>query len=205
MEPWDAHGPDWKAGPERSDACLMESIRAGDPQALQALMDRHWGALLRYAHRMLGSMDEAEDVAQHVFVSVWEHRERWIAGGTVRAYVFRIARNEALGRSRRNDVRRLSESEVRRRVPRVRTPLEETAFSEVQASFERTLEQLPPRRREAFSLVRLQGLSLREASEVMGVTIRTVTNHVYMAAQELSAALGPFLSTTVGGSHPGER
>ncbi len=178
---------------ERSHEALMVALRDGQVEALQKLMDRFWDGLLAYSLRMLGRPDEAEDVAQEVFVAVWEHRTRWTPDGSVQAYLYRIARNLVLRRSRHTEVRVRTESEVRRRVPRVMTPMEEASYAECRAALERALAALPTRRREAFSLVRLQGLSLGEAAEVMGVSRRTITNHVYMAVKELEVELRPFL------------
>lgn len=189
------HSPEGRdADPSSSDARTMEAIRAGDPDALQTLMDRHWRGLVRYAARMLGSTDAGEDVAQEVFVRVWEHRSRWTSSGSVQGYLYRIARNLVLQRSRHQEVRERTEPEVRRRAGEVTTPVENAVHDELRCAFEEALEELPERRREAFLLVRMRGLSLREAGEAMGVTRRTVANHVYLAAGDLEAALRPFLS-----------
>lgn len=176
------------------DGRLMESIRAGEAEALQLLMDRHWRGVVGYAARMLGSADPAEDVAQEVFVHVWEHRTRWTSGGSVQAYLYRIARNLVLQRFRHRDVRERTEGEIRRRTRMVTTPFQEAVRGELRAAFEEAVAGLPERRREAFLLVRMQGLSLRRAGEVMEVSRRTVANHVYLATCDLEAALRPFLS-----------
>lgn len=176
-----------------SDETVMRSIRAGDPEALQRLMDRHWGGLHRYAERMLECPATAEDVAQEVFVRVWNHRGRWTPGGSVSAYLYRIARNQVLQRSRHRDVRERTAPEIRQRAQKVVTPLETAVHGELRQAFEEAVAELPERRREAFVLVRMRGLSLREAAEAMGVTRRTVANHVYLAATDLEAALRPFL------------
>lgn len=183
-----------EAGARPTDPRLMRSISSGDPDALQALMDRHWGGLVRYAERMLRCPDAAEDVAQEVFVRVWEHRSRWTPGGSVQGYLYRIARNLVLQRSRHLEVRDRTEPEVRRRAGTVTTPVEDAVHGELRAAFREALDDLPERRREAFLLVRMRGLSLREAGEVMGLTRRTVANHVYLAAGDLETALRPFLS-----------
>ena len=188
---WEAAGT--IVGQEACDEELMVYIREGEVEALQMLIDNHWEGIVGYSMRMLGRGEEAEDVAQEVFIAVWEHRARWTPEGSVQAYLYRIARNLVLRRSRHREVRTRAEPEIRRRIPRVPTPAEDASFVECRTAFERALGALPERRREAFSLVRSQGLSLREAAEVMGVTRRTVTNHVYMAAKELEQALRAYL------------
>lgn len=176
-----------------SDEGLMRSLRDDDPKALGILLDRYWGALKRYASGKLGRVDEAEDLVQEVFVRLWEHRKRWEATGSVQAYLYQITRNLVIGRTRHAKVRRRAEPELRWLSRDVRTPVEDIAHTELREALEDALEVLPPRRREAFLLVRFQGLSLREAAQVMDVTRRTVANHVYMAASDLGEALDHFL------------
>lgn len=179
---------------KRSDATLMCLIGRGDVEALQELIDRHWKGLVSQVDSMLHSLDEAQDVAQEVFVRVWEHRTRWRPGGSARAYLYRIARNLVLLRRRHLEVRERTESEVRRRAGRVASPLEDLTHTELREAFEKALDSLPDRRREAFLLVRFRGMSLHEAARVMNVTRRTVANHVYMAVCDLEDELRPFLS-----------
>lgn len=177
-----------------SDTRLMEAIAAGDTAALQTLMDRHWPGIVRYGRRMRLSYDEAMDVAQEVFVRVWEHRHRWASGGSARGYLYRIARGLVLDGVRRDEVRQRSKGQLRNRTARVATPLETTARHELEEAIEDAIDALPERRREAFTLVRIEGLGLRAASEVLGVARQTVANHVHLAVKDLQKALGPFLA-----------
>lgn len=172
----------------------MASIRDGDVEALQVLLERYWHGLHRYATRLVGRSEDATDLVQETFIRVWEHRARWISGGSVRAYLYRIVRNFAHQQHRHMGVRSRSEFEIRQNLPRVATPAEEFAKRELHEAFEAAVRRLPQQRREAFELVRLRGLSLQEAAEVMGVTRRTVANHLYLAAKDLEEELRPFLS-----------
>lgn len=178
----------------RTDADLMRGIAGGERGALGQLMDRYWLPLVRFAARSTSAWDEAEDMAQEVFVRVWRSRETWESGGSVRTYLYRIARNLAADRARHADVRSRSRDAVARATPRSATPVEEMIRGELQADLELALAALAPRRREAFILVRLQGLSLQEAGDLMDLTPRTVANHVYLAATKLAESLQQHLS-----------
>lgn len=185
-----------RTDPARADSTatrLMLQIRRGDSEALECLMRRYWSNLVGYAYQFLGSMDEASDVAQEVFVRTWEHRYRWKSGGSATAFLYTIARNLSLLQLRRRRVRRRSEPELHDRAGGVRTPIEEAFSREFETALHEALAALPDRRREAFVLVRVDGLSLRAAAEQMGVTKRTVANHVNMARSDLSQVLQPFV------------
>jgi RNA polymerase sigma-70 factor (ECF subfamily) len=71
--------------------------------------------------------------------------------------------------------------------------MDDMFYGELRHALEEALGALPDRRREAFLLVRVDGMSLGAAAERMGVTKRTVANHVYMATTDLERTLQPFL------------
>ena len=179
--------------PGAAGAQLMPAVRAGEPGALDGLVREHWSCLVGYAHRMLGSDDEAKDVAQEVFIRAWESRERWESGGSEKAFLIQVARNLCLQRLRRARVRLRSKPRVRQgSKERPRSPMEEVYRGELRQALLRALGCLPDRRREAFVLVRVDGLSLGAAAKRMGVTKRTVANHVDMARCDLRQTLQSF-------------
>ena len=195
MEQPQQSGQHFKLKPDHaSDEALMEAVASDDPDALGILLDRYWDPLTRYARGNLGRTDEAEDLAQEAFVRLWEHRKSWEPTGSVRAYLYQITRNLLIGRARHEKVRKRVEPELRWMARGVSTPVEDIAHTELREALELALESLPERRREAFLLVRFQGLTLGEAASVMDVTRRTVANHVYMAATDLEDELRCFLS-----------
>jgi len=171
---------------------LMKRLALGESAALGELMEKHWSGLVRYATSLLGCGDAAEDVAQAVFVHVWETRREWSESGSVVGYLIRIARNLSVARVRHEAVRIRRMPEILRLVPRSRSPLEASQHTEFQGALEQALRALPARRREAFELVRLHGLSLSEAGGVMGVSRRTVANHLYLASLDLAEKLRRF-------------
>lgn len=189
-----SEGNDTDAPVDPADDQLMWAIREGDEGALDTLMERHWTPLLKYALRRVGRRDRAEDIAQQVFVRVWANRREWSGKGSPKAYLYRTARNLVVDHVRHDEVRRRTAPRVRRTTRRTPTPLDEMVHTELRDAFELALSNLPSRRREAFLLVRFQGLSLKEAAGVMEVTPRTVANHVYLAATDLTDALAPHLS-----------
>jgi RNA polymerase sigma-70 factor (ECF subfamily) len=129
-----------------------------------------------------------------VFVRVWEHRARWTPGGSAQGYLYRIARTLILEGFRKQEVRYRTQGEVRSKAGRVATPIEVAAGHEWRDAIATAIEALPERRREAFILVRLEGLGLQAAAEALGVARQTVANHVHLAVQDLQGALGPFLA-----------
>lgn len=173
------------------DRSLMERVRDGDAAAFDALVRAHWPALVRYAARLLGSVDAAQDAVQEAFVRVWRDRSRWVATeGTVRAYFYRVTRNVGIDAVRMRKVRRDRADDVRRLASAPPpTPAQILERKELIVALGRAVEALPERRREVFSLVFFQELSYREAAEVLGISPKTVANQMWSAYAEVRRSL----------------
>ncbi len=167
----------------------LEQIRSGDSEALGLLLEETWAPLVAYLLTILDTVEAAEDAAQEAFVRLWEHRDRW-EPGSARPVVFRIGRNVALDLKRRADVRwRWRRHHRHDPILSPSTPEEEFTGNELLFHFREALESLPPRRREVFELIRLRGLSHREAAEVLELSYSTVANHLRLAMKDLKRLL----------------
>src|SRR5262245_48150891 len=157
---------------------LMSQVALGDVSAFDELVQRYWGPVSAYAARILDDRDAGKDVAQMTFVRVWERRTEW-RDGSVKGYLLLLARNLCFDDLRRSQVRARLADQVRETLPtRSPTPGDHLASAEIQAAIDRAVQELSPRRREAFILVHLRGLSYQEAADVMGVARPTVSNQI---------------------------
>src|SRR5690242_5262289 len=84
---------------------VVAAAREGDEAAFTTLVERHQGELRVHCYRMLGSLDEAEDLTQEAFLRAWKNLGKFEGRSTFRAWLYRIATNLCLdaleGRSRR--------------------------------------------------------------------------------------------------------
>ena len=124
---------------------------------------------MRFAFRMIGDATEAEDVAQDTFLRLWRHAERWEPRAKLTTWLHRVAYNLSVDRLRaRRDVlvERLPE-----RADSRSAPTEQMATLETSKAVNDALASLAERQRTAIALVYYQGLSNREAADVMGVQV----------------------------------
>ena len=171
-------------------------MAAGDAAALALLMRAYWPLLVVYADRVLNQRDAAEDIAQESFVRLWQGRVSWRSEGSVRAFLYRVARNLALNERRRAQVRvnaapLLSESQ--RDPVHLADALEEDDLS---AAVERAIARLPERRRQIFCLARFHGMSYAEIAVVMQLSPQTVANQMSAAMADLRDLLSPLLTSS---------
>jgi RNA polymerase sigma-70 factor (ECF subfamily) len=85
-----------------SDERLLEDLKRDDKQAFKQLTERYLDKVWRLSYRMLQNKQDAEDVAQEVFVSVWNNRHRWESeGAKFSTWIYRVAVNRSIDLSRK--------------------------------------------------------------------------------------------------------
>jgi RNA polymerase sigma-70 factor (ECF subfamily) len=173
------------------DARLMARLRNGDADALDRLMDRHWGHIVAYLERTADVPDVAQDIAQDVFLRLWQQRVDWQPIGSLRSFLFSVARHLLLNQDKRRwrEVRHLPSyrAELERR--NQETPGESLERAELRAAVDRAVASLPRGRREVFVLARIHGLSYKEIADVMEISPQTVANQLSAAVAELRGML----------------
>jgi len=175
------------------DGVLLLRIRADDASALDQLLERYWSQIYRYALRRTGSADAAADIAQDVFCRVWERRATWRPDGSVRALLFRLARNAAVSQHRRHYARERAALVFAHLHGGRTAPAAGIDIEDLRTALERAIAALPLRRREVFQLRMLDDLSYDEIAETMGTSRQTVANQLHRALTTLRERLGHLL------------
>lgn len=171
----------------RDDRELLGAHCAGDPDAFGELFERHrdrmWAVALRTTH----DPELAADAVQDGFLSAFRRADSFRGDSAVTTWLYRIIVNACLDRMRR--------SKARQEVPIDLAPLPADVrdghrSSETRIDVHRALARLPHGQRLALILVDMQGLSVAEAAEVLGVAEGTVKSRCARGR----AALAPLLS-----------
>jgi RNA polymerase sigma-70 factor (ECF subfamily) len=175
----------------------MAMVREGQAEALEALYDRYAGVCYGLALRILGDRQDAEEVVQDTFVSLWRRAGTYNPRyGRPYSWLLKIARNRAI-----DQLRRRSSPRRPRQIPegapelaRGSDAVEEVAgASELRSMVGGALEGLPPDQREVLEMAYMGGLSQREISERTGIPLGTVKTRTRLALKKLRASLHPLL------------
>ena len=171
-----------------AERALVAAVQQGDVDAFRTLHEHYIVDLLDFTYTYLRSRDDAEEVVQDLFLWIWEHRHEWSAPGSVRAYLFKAVRNRAINRLRQRRVQaRFAERVAQANDPKgldppvASDPLADVTAEELDAVIARAVEALPPRSREVFLLVRERHLSHADVAELLGISPKTVENHMTSA------------------------
>ena len=158
-----------------------------DPE-LRTAFDQHKDAVYRFAWRMTGSPEAAEDIAQEAFLVLVRRPDSYDgARGSLRAFLLGIARNQARKRFRDEGRWDVLDEDACTIVPMVQVDVAAAVAAAVQA--------LPPLQREALILAEYEDLSLEEIARAVEAEIGAVKARLHRARENLRKALGAFYQT----------
>lgn len=164
---------------EISDFDLVAQIQKSDHRAFQMLYGRYWKSIYSFVFSILKNEDVAKDLLQDVWVKFWEKR-KLISNDNIKAYLYTLARYRVY-----KEIRDNKKFEIQLNI--IDTFLSENNTSNLMdlADAHKTIDdkisKLSPRQKEIFILNRIEGFSNTEIAEKLGLSKRTVENHISAA------------------------
>jgi RNA polymerase sigma-70 factor (ECF subfamily) len=184
------------------DGDLVARWKAGDLSCFEELVRRHERRVFRLLYRMLGSQEEAEDVAQETFLNLHRHGRRFRNESRFSTFVYRVAANAALNRRRSlgRDRNRMQQLALRQAagddLPSSPADPEGRAIHEqLRRSIEAALLRLPEKLRLPLVLFDVEGLPYAEISAVVGVPEGTIKSRIHRARQAMRRELADEIRT----------
>lgn len=169
-----------------NEKLLLDELRAGSAEAFTRLY-RHYAEDLYYnVLSMVKDELTAEELVQDIFAHLWRKREEIKIESSFAAYLFTSSRNRVY-----NFFRKLERDQaLYKRIQAVASVhyshIEEALFAgENEAILRRAIENLSPQRRRAFELCKIEGLSYKDASEEMGISLSTLKDHMSNARDSI--------------------
>ncbi|MEO0577337.1 MAG: sigma-70 family RNA polymerase sigma factor [Pseudomonadota bacterium] len=170
------------------DIALMQRYAAGDATAFDPLYRRHNDAVFRYLLRLSANAATAEELAQDVWTKLIRARERYRPTAQFRTYLFRIAHNAFIDRTRRMRGR----EETLLAEPAGNAADEPESLSEIallKQKFQAALTTLPVEQRDAWLLHEEGGLSIDDIATATGVNRETAKSRIRYATRKLKDLL----------------
>jgi RNA polymerase sigma-70 factor (ECF subfamily) len=169
---------------------VLESLKSGNERALQTIYLHLKAPLVHFLFSLLKSKEEAEDIAQETFISLWENRETLDTGRNVRSLIFTIARNKVINLFKRNQIGQQYVTEAEYHNAEAVTTSEDLLIArETELLIDLIVHRMPEMRRDIFVMSHYQGLSNDEIAERMNIPKENVANHIARAKRELKKIL----------------
>ena len=158
---------------------LLDELKKGNHNAFSEIFEHYSNSLFQFSLGYLKSQEAAEDIVQEVFIKIWNNRKNIKTNTSFQAYLFKITLNSVRRHfnllSRYNDLKHgvLAES------------FDASADFDDRTDYQYLLEKLdnliklmPEKRKEVFCLKKIEGKSLKEISEELNITTKTVEYHI---------------------------
>ncbi len=180
---------------DAEESTLVQRSRGGDIAAFNVLVERFQRGLYNLCLRMLGSAAAAEDATQEAFIAAFRRLDSF-RGGSLRAWLYRIAANVCYDELRRRRARpavsldaTLEQGGLAELASPSPSPARQLERSEVVSAIQKALGALPSDQRLAVILCDVQGMDYSEISAVVGAPLGTVKSRIARARLRLRAIL----------------
>jgi len=187
------------------DIRLMLRVRADDNAAFAELVELYHHRLVTVMHHLVGSNEEAEDLAQEVFLRVYRGRKKYHPKAKFSTWLYTIANNLALNVLRTRQRKPTVPLNVRDSGPlgprpaenlvhdRAAQPHQRLQQQEMAAVVQQALETLNERQRIAVVLNKFEDMNYAEIAEVMGLTVKAIKSLLSRARDNLRVALQDYV------------
>lgn len=173
------------------DSALQEKeililLKQGEVEAFEKIYHlyspRIYGKLLK----LLKSVPQTEEILQDVFLKIWEHRASIDPEKSFRAFLFKIAENKVYDFFRKAARHKEFEKEIITLATANYRVIEDLkADDEKTTLLENAINVLPPQRQQVFRLCKLEGKSYKEVSDLLGISVSTISDHIVKATKSI--------------------
>jgi RNA polymerase sigma-70 factor (family 1) len=171
-----------------NDHAILTDIAAGDQRAFRQLFDHYAERLTAFAFSIVKSREAAMEVVDEIFVKLWKQRSKAAAIHHIRTYLYTAAKNASLNYLSAKANRQVTEpfDFIDIQLQDDRDPEQQLITSELFSKIRSAVEELPPRCKMIFKLVREDGLRYREVADILNLSINTVDAQMVIAVKRIS-------------------
>jgi RNA polymerase sigma-70 factor (ECF subfamily) len=167
---------------------LVSEIASGSHAAYKDLFMTYFPKVKIFIVHFVKSEATAEDLAQEIFVKIWENREKLAPVQSINSYIYQMARNATLNYIEHQNIEKKYleqyEGDTSEHI------LEEELYArETELLVRLTVDRMPSQRKKIYLMSREEGLKNDEIAEQMNITKKTVENHLNIALKEIRKAI----------------
>lgn len=169
---------------------LISGLKAGDAESFNELFRYYGKKLYFFAYGYLKSKEDAEEVVQEVFFKIWKFRKTINMELSFKAYLFKIAYNHIQELFLKISREQAYKHEIINSTVESSSDMEERFDYHLLLEItEKIIEQLPPRQKEILLYKRKDGMAVKEIAQILGISPKTVENHLTEALKKLKEGL----------------
>ncbi|WP_342083574.1 RNA polymerase sigma factor [Dyadobacter sp. OTU695] len=177
------------ADPDRlSDQNLLLALRRGEQSAFDVIYGRYWQRLFESAMRRVADEDQAKDIVQDVFVSLWGNRQK-MEVVDLKAYLMAAVRNQVFSLIARNKVSDRYFKQLETSEPPAPATDFDLHYNELLGQYDHLIARMPDKQKQIFQLRFDEGLPTALIADQLNITQKTVQNQLLKAVHFIKSAL----------------
>ena len=154
---------------ESGDTELLDALKQGDETAFNTLFTKHWKKIYAVAYHRLGDEQDADDLVQELFISLWERRADIVIKGSIENYLMGALKFKVISRIRSQAVKEKVFEQMQHRMTEVeQTDSEVLDYVKLEETLNEALQSLNENIRTAF-VMRSDNMGIREIALQMGL------------------------------------
>ena len=176
---------------------LIDGLQNKDFKVFEEIVNSYQSMVVNLCHSMTGSLEDAEDLAQEVFIKVWEKSSRFRGDSSLQTWIYRIAINTSLNFTRKNKFNTFFQSieSIFESPGSQDNPHKSLESKEQQNQIQMAIQTLPENQRIALTLRTFKDHSYAEISEIMDVSVGSVESLIFRAKKNLKKKLVKYYFT----------
>lgn len=175
---------------------LLSSLKNGDRDAFRSIFNLYERKLYCYVFSITKSDYATEEILQEIFIKIWIQRESINLSYSFSSFIYSIARNLTYNYLRNVSNQESLKRELWRNITHFNNITENTVLSnEYDAILQDILNDLPKKKKRIYILSKQEGKSNQEISDLLGISQKTVKNHLWKTLQIIRIQLHPHLET----------
>ena len=166
-----------------NELMILARIKEGDIKAFEGIFRRYYSPLCWYAAGITGDTASAEEIVEELFYVLWKNRERLQVFQSVKSYLYRSVRNEAVQFCEHQEVKERYRASVR------------TEYEELRPLIRHTLDKQPRRRQQIFRMHRMEGKKYAEIALSLSLSVKTVEAEMTKVLRTLRNEIDNYIRT----------
>lgn len=173
---------------------ILTTLQAGDITAFEMIFKNYYQPLCNYAYSFVQDRDEAEEIVQSTFLSVWEKKENLVIHTGVKPYLYAMVRNASLNVLKHEKIKQQHAAVEIAVAERSTESVTRTVMAaELEERIFKALNKLPEQCRLVFKLSRFEELKYAEIAEQLSISVKTVENQMGKALKIMREQLKDYL------------
>ena len=181
-----------------NDKYIIRELKRDNLKIFEALFREYYPLMCELAEYRLKDTDASEEIVQDIFYNIWKNRKKLSISSSVKSYLLKATHNNCLQYLNHKKTERKYEDYIRNENKIMRNdPSDVLRYRELDQKINNTLDKLPGRCREIFTLSRFEGLKYREIAEKLEISVKTVEANMGKALRIFRHSLKDYVNLLI--------